>query len=311
MAGEAKTLVQRVAPLALQLVVESGPAELRGRRFTLEKRELWLGRQADCDVVIQDPRVSRVHAIVVAEESGPMLFHRSQTNPTWLNGALVEDPAPLADGDEIRLADAASLRVDAPGIRRSAPPRSSLRHAMEARLQLDARIEQEFMRSGAFLDLDIADSHGLSAGDTRPDRVVVSFERFRSFALRAIEAHGGKFLNSNGDELLAYFAGSDEAVGAARAILRGLPEWNAQENLLPRAFRVRVGIHTGRAAIDVGSGVAYGQVVARTGHLQKSAPLDGVLISEETYRALARESAGFRAAGTLARAELETWVLES
>jgi class 3 adenylate cyclase len=305
-----KTQLHRVAPLSLQLVVEAGPGDLRGRRFSLEKRELWLGRQADCDVVIPDPRVSRVHAVVVAGDAGPVLFHRSQTNPTWLNGSPVEEPAALADGDEIRLADGVCLRVDAPGQRRTAPPMGSLRHAMEARIQLEARIEQEYMRTGAFLDLDIADSHGLSGNESRPERVVVSFERFRSFALRELESHGGKFLNSNGDELLAYFGTADEAVGAARAILRGLRDWNSRENLLARAFRVRVGIHTGRAAIDVGSGVAYGQVVSCSGHLQKTAPLDGVRISEDTYRALERETAGFRPAGVLATAGLETWVLE-
>lgn len=312
MANEAeKTQIQRVQPLAVQLVVEEAPGELRGRRFRLEKRELWIGRHGDCDIVIADPRVSRVHAVVAAEESGPVLFHRSQTNPTLLNGAAVDEPAPLADGDEIRLAGAATLRVEAPGQRRAAPPRGSLRHAMEARLSLDARIEQDFMRTGAFFDLDIADSHGLSSADTRPDRVVVSFERFRSFALREIESRGGHFLNSNGDELLAFFPSADAAVGVARSILSALPDWNARENLLSRAFRVRMGIHTGRAAIDVGSGVAYGQVVSRTGHLQKAAPIDGVRISDDTYRSLDREATGFRAAGVLERADFETWVLES
>jgi class 3 adenylate cyclase len=90
-----------------------------------------------------------------------------------------------------------------------------------------------------------------------------------------------------------------------------LPDWNARENLLARAFHVRVGIHTDRAAIDVGSGVAYGEVVSCSGHLQKSAPLDGVLISEDTYRALEREADGFRPAGVLARSAPDTWVLEA
>lgn len=304
-----KTQIQQLEPLPVALVIEDAPGDLRGRRYPLHKRELWIGRHGDCDIVIPDPRISRVHAVVVAEESGPMLFHRSQTNATRLNGIPVDEPSPLADGDEIRLAEAATLRVHAPGVRRAAPPRGSLLHAMEARLQLDARIEQEYMRTGAFFDLDVADSHALSSADTRPDHVVVSFERFRSFALREIERHGGRFLNSNGDELLAFFPTADAAVGTARAILEQLPDWNARENLLSKAFRVRVGIHTGRAAIDVGSGVAYGQVVSRTGHLQKAAPLDGVRISDDTYQALSAERAGFRAGERLERHALETWVL--
>jgi class 3 adenylate cyclase len=297
---------QVLAPVRLLLV--QGPADLLGRRFALARSEVWIGRHEDCDVVIPDPRVSRVHAAIVSGESGPVLFHRSQTNATLLNGAPVKEPEALADGDTIALASGVVLRVEAPGRVRAEAPRGSMRHAMEARLQLDARIEQEFMRTGALFDLDVADSHGLSASDPHAERVVVSFERFRAFALRGIEASGGRFLNSNGDELMAFFPRPDDAVAAARAILAGLPEWNARENLLGRPFAVRIGIHHGRAAVDLASGVAYGPVVSRTGHLQKAAPIDGVRISDEAYRALTGDRGGFEPSGPAGGA-VESWVL--
>jgi class 3 adenylate cyclase len=85
--------------------------------------------------------------------------------------------------------------------------------------------------------------------------------------------------------------------------------WNARENLLQRDFRVRIGIHTGRSAVDLQNGVAYSPVLDVAGHLQKTAPIGGVLISEATRAALAEEPAGFEPGSPLARENLGTWVL--
>jgi class 3 adenylate cyclase len=85
---------------------------------------------------------------------------------------------------------------------------------------------------------------------------------------------------------LALLADADAALAAARAILARLPGWNEQYNLLPRPFEVRVGIHTGRSAVDLERGVAYSSVLDRAGHLQKAAPVGGLLLSKETWLAL-------------------------
>jgi class 3 adenylate cyclase len=178
---------------------------------------------------------------------------------------------------------------------------------MEARVALEDRIALQFVRDGSFLDVDVVESYQLKAAEERPERVVVSFERFRALVEGAVLAHGGQVLNSNGDEVMAFFTRSDDAIAAARAILAALPEWNARENLLARAFRVRIGIHHGRAALDLASGIAYGPVVSRTGHLQKAAPIDGLRISDEAYRALGDRS-GFEAGGPPG-GQVESWVL--
>jgi class 3 adenylate cyclase len=180
---------------------------------------------------------------------------------------------------------------------------------MEARLELEARIERDYLRQGCFFNLDVADSLGLSVDDARPDHVVLSFERFRAFALGIVERHGGRLLNWNGDEVMAFFGEADGAVEAARGILSELPSWNRRHNLLAKPFHVRLGIHVGRAAVDLASGVAYGAAVSRAGHLQKAASLDGVRISDDTYRSLSACRGAFRRAGPLHREGVPTYAL--
>jgi class 3 adenylate cyclase len=239
-----------------------------------------------------------------------LLRNRSQTNPTRRNGEVVEGESPLAHGDEIMLADAVRLRIELPGRPDATTlPRGGLRRVMEERVDLEARLERDFVRDGTFLDVDIADSYGLKASESRPERVFVSFERFRGYIADQVAQHTGRILNSNGDEVMAFFDSADAAVGCARSLLTALPEWNERENLLGRPFRVRIGIHTGRSAVDLQSGVAYSPVLDVAGHLQKNAPIGGVLISEATHTALAGGRAGFEQGNELPRESLKTWVL--
>jgi pSer/pThr/pTyr-binding forkhead associated (FHA) protein len=268
------------------LTVVEGPAGLLGRRFAVRDAEITIGRAEDCYVSIPDPGVSRCHAELRHEGGRAVLLHRSGTNATFVNGATVADRQPVGDGDHIQLADRVVLRFEAPGLAPGAAP-ASLRQAMEDRVSLDERIERHFVRTGSFLDVDVVDSYGLKSRESRSERVVVSFERFRAYIERTVQCHRGQVLNSNGDEVMAFFEAADDALAGARLILTGLTGFNREENLLADPFRVRIGIHTGRSAVDLESGIAYSPVLDGAGHLQKAAPVGGLLVSEETYRALA------------------------
>ena len=234
-----------------------------------------------------------------------LLVHCSRTNQSFVNGAPVTERAPLRDGDQIQLADRVVLRLEAPALRSDgtfAP--GGLREAMEARVALEDRIALQFVRDGSFLDVDVVDSYQLKAAEERPERVVVSFERFRALVEGVVEAHGGQVLNSNGDEVMAFFDGADAALGGARAILARLPEWNRAENRLANDFQVRIGIHTGRSAVDLERGVAYSPVLDGAGHLQKAAPVGGLLLSKATYDALG-ERAGLAPWGVATKDGIE------
>jgi pSer/pThr/pTyr-binding forkhead associated (FHA) protein len=308
----AQTTVMR-APSGVwgHIVVLQGPGRLQGARFPLQGDSVRLGRQPDCDIVLLDPGVSRLHAEVARDGERILLRNKSQTNPTLRNGAAVAGEIALAHDDEIWLADAVRLRIEMPGLSGEATtlPTGGLRRVMEARVDLEARLERDFVRDGSFFDVDIADSYGLKASESRPERVFVSFERFRGYVAERVNEHTGRILNSNGDEVMAFFTSADTAVRCARALLAALPVWNARENLLEREFRVRIGIHTGRSAVDLASGVAYSPVLDVAGHLQKNAPINGVLISEATYSALVDDRAGLEPGKELPRESLKTWVL--
>ena len=60
-----------------------------------------LGRHDDCDLVLADEQASRRHAQVEAAAEGFVLVDLGSTNGTYLNGAAVRAPVPLADGDTI------------------------------------------------------------------------------------------------------------------------------------------------------------------------------------------------------------------
>jgi pSer/pThr/pTyr-binding forkhead associated (FHA) protein len=277
-------------PAIGHLTVIDGPSGLLGRRFAVRDAEISIGRAEECYVSIPDPGVSRYHAELRRAGDDLVLVHRSRTNATFVNESPVSDREPVCDGDRIQLADRVVLRLDASAHTRAAAAGvpGSLREIMEDRVSLEERIERHFVRTGSFLDVDVVDSYGLKASEPRSERVVVSFERFRAFIERAVQLQRGQVLNSNGDEVMAFFDSADDALAGARLILTGLPSFNEQENRLSRPFRVRIGIHSGRSAVDLENGVAYSPILDGAGHLQKAAPVGGLLLSEETYLALSK-----------------------
>jgi pSer/pThr/pTyr-binding forkhead associated (FHA) protein len=299
-----------------RLVVASGPAEIVGSSHPLGGDRVTIGRSSDCAIQVPDVEVSRLHAEVCRVGDGWQVQHHSKTNPTLVNGRPVTEPTRLSPGDEIELAKGIRLNFIMPG---TAPPiltseqtqlhqRSGLQDAMEARMELDQRIESQFMRSSTFLDIDVVGSFRMKAQETRSERIFVSFERFRSFVENVVLDHQGKVLNSNGDEVMAYFDSADHAVQAGTAMIGGLDEFNARKNAMSTPFHVRVGIHAGRAAIDTERGVAYSTVLDGAGHLQKEAPVDALLISEETLRQLTDPDA-FAKSDSLDRDGLGAYVL--
>jgi pSer/pThr/pTyr-binding forkhead associated (FHA) protein len=302
------------------LTVLRGIDGMAGRRIPLSGREVVLGRSADCDVCLPEKGVSRRHASLVWEGDSAVLVHLSRTNVTLVNGLAAGERTRLSHGDEIQLADRVVLLFELARAPATSPPpatvpasgalatggQKSLLEVMEERLRLEQEIEKEFLRHGTFLDVDVVDSYGLKARCPRPEHIIISFERYRAFLTRTVQEFRGRVLNSNGDELMCFFDSADDAVAAGGAILQRLELFNASESLLEEPFRARVGVHTGRSAVDLGRGVAYSPVLDITGHLQKQAAVNGMLISEDTYRALA-DSTRFQAAEPLPREGIPTY----
>jgi hypothetical protein len=74
----------------------------RGTRVELDARTVVLGRAKDCDVVLDDPSVSRRHAEVRLKDDGHWVVDLGSTNGTEVNGQRVQE-ARLDAGDVITI----------------------------------------------------------------------------------------------------------------------------------------------------------------------------------------------------------------
>jgi class 3 adenylate cyclase/tetratricopeptide (TPR) repeat protein len=114
-----------------------------------------------------------------------------------------------------------------------------------------------------------------------------------------LERRGGTVEKFIGDAVMAVFGAPtareddpERAVRAALAIREAMAEMNEQDPEFD--LHVRVGVNTGEALISLGirplqgEGMAAGDVVNTAARLQTSAPVDGILVGETTYRATER-----------------------
>ena len=62
-----------------------------------------LGRSPDVGVLVDDVYVSDEHAEILPDDGGWCVRDLGSTNGTYLNGAKVTRPTPLAAGDQLRL----------------------------------------------------------------------------------------------------------------------------------------------------------------------------------------------------------------
>jgi len=89
------------------LEVVEGPAGARGRRVAHKGIPLVIGRSAQVDLIIADPKVSKNHSVVEKRGDSYYIMDLDSKNGTILNGERVVRPegVRLAHGDEIRVAD--------------------------------------------------------------------------------------------------------------------------------------------------------------------------------------------------------------
>lgn len=61
-----------------------------GRTIALDNRQVLLGRKEDCQIVINDPGASRVHAVIRMIQGKPALEDMGSTNGTFVNGRPIK-----------------------------------------------------------------------------------------------------------------------------------------------------------------------------------------------------------------------------
>ena len=111
-----------------------------------------------------------------------------------------------------------------------------------------------------------------------------------------LEVHGGTFEKFSGDAILALFGAPvaheddpERAIRAALAVKQALADLNAEDEWLDLHFRI--GINTGEALVMLdarpseGEWSAAGDVMNAAARIESAAPVDGILVGEQTYRA--------------------------
>lgn len=83
------------------LIAQTGP--LSGQRWGIRK-EIFIGRDPECEIMIPDRQVSRIHAKLAYIEEGVSLEDLSSKNGTFLNGTLIDEVVFLQEGDIIQIA---------------------------------------------------------------------------------------------------------------------------------------------------------------------------------------------------------------
>ena len=74
-----------------------------GKSYAIGEKGLIIGRDpVQCDIVILDPNVSRLHAWVTVKKGEAVIIDRGSTNGTYVNQIKVEN-ATLHSGDIIQL----------------------------------------------------------------------------------------------------------------------------------------------------------------------------------------------------------------
>ena len=128
-----------------------------------------------------------------------------------------------------------------------------------------------------------------------PEDVRSRIRPYHARLRQEIERYSGTVEKFIGDAVMAVFgapvAHEDDAERAVRAglrILEAIAELNEQDPAL--SLQVRIGINTGEAVVALGArpeegeGIVTGDVVNTASRLQGAAPVNGIAVSEQTYR---------------------------
>jgi len=133
-----------------------------------------------------------------------------------------------------------------------------------------------------------------TSDSTDPEDTRALLRPYHALLRKEIEHFGGTVEKFIGDAVMAVFGApivheddAERALRAALRILEAIAELNDDRRL---DLQVRIGINTGEAVVAVGAragegeGIVTGDVVNTASRLQGVAPVDGIVVGENTFR---------------------------
>jgi class 3 adenylate cyclase len=294
------------------LIIKEGP--LAGRRLPVD-RELVVGR-LKADLTIDDPLISRRHALIRAVNGALEVEDLGSLNGTWVNGEKITAARRLGSGDLLGIGSTIiEIEVDVPQDNRTmiaprAPETTPQRPepapapqppqpvAAQAPHGVKAPAGDE-VRPVTALFADIVGSTSLGERLASHEVKVVVGECV-SRMTHAVEQYGGTVQSFMGDGIAAFFgvpaANEDDPERAARAALRIVDVVGEYAREVEEAwgisdFNARIGINTGETAVGLVGGadpqsVTLGDTANVAARLQSAAAPGTIAVGEATAKVL-------------------------
>jgi class 3 adenylate cyclase len=260
----------------------------RGRQIRVAGR-LTLGRGDDAGLPIDDPEMSRAHAVVGPTADGLEIQDLGSLNGTWVNGERISGSLRLERGDVIKIG-ATRIEVLSVGGSGLAPVRRTSPTPVEA---------EDELRPVSVLFADIVGSTPLAERLEAEDYAALiggCVDRM----CRAVEQFGGVIDAYMGDGIAVFFGfpaatedDAERAASAALSVLKAIQSYaeTVRQNWKLPDLNVRVGVNSGQVAIGVVGAserhpVALGDTMNVAARLQATAAPGTIVIGGATARKL-------------------------
>ncbi|MEX0796666.1 MAG: adenylate/guanylate cyclase domain-containing protein [Acidimicrobiia bacterium] len=142
------------------------------------------------------------------------------------------------------------------------------------------------------LNADVVGYSALLADDF--DTITAAMGDIRKVVEDNVRGSGGTLVNFVGDNFMAVFPDSKDAMQSAIAITRAVEEYNV-ENRKDRQVRFRMGLDEG--SVTVSGDQYFGDALNVAARIQAVAPVGGVSISGRVYRSLDEPALRFHSVG--------------
>ena len=125
--------------------------------------------------------------------------------------------------------------------------------------------------------------------DADPFLVEYTFREYQEWIANISVPLGGRIHSTAGDGAVVAFSTCDSALAAAKRLQTDIYRFNKDDNRLQRPFRLRIGLHAGEVAGDVGK-VQFTEVIDIAAHMESVSPIGGIVVSDTVAEHLIDEN---------------------
>lgn len=246
-----------------------------------------IGRNADCDLQLDDPKASRNHAIVQHTGQGYYLIDIASKNGCFLNSKRISRPSELKNGDQFRIGDTKFVFSE---------------EVTNGDKEIDLNQTMLITEKTTKLDIQeitilVADIRGFTSltESLSIEHLSGIMNQWFSEVTDCIEKHGGILDKFIGDSVYARWHKHDD-IDPVLLALKASSDLNKISSgiselfpIIPFPLNIGVGINTGHAALDIGvEGTAMGDAVNLAFRLEDQSKIIGknIVISEDSCRHL-------------------------